>query len=169
MTATVRGSSVAERGAHIPDGAGSIPAPATNTAMRNLWLDDVREPWRHGALGWVWAKTVEEAKDILIAGDVDRASLDHDLGLCDACIQMSESGRIAEVRAGLIRNDGCASYCSCRHNGTGYDLVCWMEETGHWPRSRPVVHSANRVGAARMQLAIDREAQRRGGAWEACA
>jgi hypothetical protein len=26
-----------------------------------------------------------------------------------------------------------ASMPNCSHFGTGYDLVCWMEETGHWP------------------------------------
>ncbi|MBK9497062.1 MAG: hypothetical protein IPO08_21625 [Xanthomonadales bacterium] len=134
----------------------------------NLWLDDVREPWRHGALGWEWAKTVADAKALLEAGLVDQASLDHDLGLCGECMDTltgTDRGQIAVVRAELLRNEGCASYCSCPHNGTGYELVCWMEETGHWPKSQPVVHSANPVGAARMRLAIERETRRRGGVW----
>ncbi len=42
------------------------------------------------------------------------------------------------------------------HIGTGYTLVCWMEETGHWPINGTVVHSANPVGRRRMQIAIDR-------------
>jgi hypothetical protein len=45
------------------------------TAKR-LWLDDVRTPpgdW------WVWAKTVEEAIEVLEAGTVVEASLDNDL------------------------------------------------------------------------------------------
>ena len=44
----------------------------------------------------------------------------------------------------------------CDHFGTGYTLVCWMEETGIWPKEKPTVHSANPVGRARMRAAIDR-------------
>lgn len=51
---------------------------------------------------------------------------------------------------------GYQSMPHCSHVGTGYDLVCWMEQTGHWPRQKPLVHSANPVGAARMRQAIDR-------------
>ncbi len=40
--------------------------------------------------------------------------------------------------------------------GTGYTLVCWMEESGHWPINGTAVHSANPVGRRRMQVAIDR-------------
>lgn len=39
---------------------------------------------------------------------------------------------------------------------TGYDLVKWCAETGHWSRSKPTVHSMNPVGAADMRSTIDR-------------
>jgi hypothetical protein len=26
-----------------------------------LWLDDVRPPWKHGYIGWDWAKTYDKA------------------------------------------------------------------------------------------------------------
>jgi hypothetical protein len=39
---------------------------------------------------------------------------------------------------------------------TGYDLVLWMVENGRWPRQKPVVHSANPVGAAIMRSMIDK-------------
>jgi len=39
---------------------------------------------------------------------------------------------------------------------TGYHLVLWMVENGRWPREKPVVHSANPVGAAVMRAMIDR-------------
>ena len=45
----------------------------------NLWLDDVRNPATHGAIGFVWVKTAEEAIDMLKSGAVQFASLDHDL------------------------------------------------------------------------------------------
>ena len=41
-----------------------------------LWLDDVREP----PPGWVHARTLEEAQALLASGEVEEASLDHDLG-----------------------------------------------------------------------------------------
>lgn len=43
------------------------------------------------------------------------------------------------------------------HNGTGYALVCWMEESGHWPKYPPQVHSANPVGAQKMRTVINKQ------------
>lgn len=39
---------------------------------------------------------------------------------------------------------------------TGYDLCKWMAETGHWPKLRPRVHSANPVGREAMEWTIYR-------------
>jgi len=39
---------------------------------------------------------------------------------------------------------------------TGMDLVDWMVQTRHWPKFKPVVHSANPVGKLRMQMTIER-------------
>lgn len=44
-----------------------------------LWLDDVRDPVLHGAIGFHWVKTAEEAISCLRSGQVRFASLDHDL------------------------------------------------------------------------------------------
>jgi hypothetical protein len=122
----------------------------------NLWLDDVRDPARHGALGFHWVKTVAAAKAAMLTGTVDRASLDHDLSLCDACWEAAKAATQIKGVVPLVDNYGLASYSSCEHNGTGYQFVCWMEETGNWPKQKPTVHSANPVGAARMRQAIDR-------------
>lgn len=131
-----------------------------------LWLDDVRDPQMYVPSPWLWtwAKTVPEAQELLLTGEVEEASLDHDLGLCDAC--WDEARKAADdspdfklnldFQHKMAWNHGLASYASCVHNGTGYDLVCWMEETGNWPLLKPNVHSANPVGRKRMQLAIDR-------------
>lgn len=113
----------------------------------NLWLDDVRP----APIGWLHVKTVGEAKPYLVAGLVKRASLDHDLGACPGCSR--RDGESAEEW--LLKHGGMAMP-NCEHFGTGYTLVCWMEETGHWPDEKPAVHSANPVGAARMRRAIDR-------------
>ena len=114
--------------------------------MVSLWLDDMRP----APDGWVWVKTVEEAKRHLETGQVLRASLDHDLGACNTCM----GGRTAEQ---WLDESKFTQMPNCDHFGTGYTLVCWMEETGHWPMKMPLVHSANPAGRARMQQAILRE------------
>ena len=96
-----------------------------------LWLDDVRPPHEHGRIGWTWVKTADEAIALLQSGTVVEASLDHDLG---PHATMGETPR----------------------EKTGYDVVCWMEQNGVWPRDGVHVHSANPSGAARMRAAIDR-------------
>ena len=112
--------------------------------MIDLYLDDMRPT----PIGWIGVKTVEEAKRYLETGKVRRASLDHDLGACDRC-----NGRTAEQ---WLEEHDYKSMPHCEHFGTGYTLVCWMEETGHWPQEKPTVHSANPAGAARMRQAINR-------------
>lgn len=115
----------------------------------NLWLDDIRKPWTHGADGWTWAKTAEDAIKWLKTGEVECASLDHDLGACPACL----GGRTPEQ---WLEAHAYQSMPHCSHFGTGYDVVCWMEENGVWPSGGVRVHSANPVGRQRMQQVIDR-------------
>lgn len=99
-----------------------------------LWLDDYRAPWKHGAEGFEWVKTGEEAIKKLESGTVIFASLDHDL-----CLQhMSFSEVLPEDYTEM----------------TGYSVVCWMEETGCWPPEGVAVHSMNPVGRDRMEQVI---------------
>jgi hypothetical protein len=76
--------------------------------------------------GWTWVKTPEEAIALLETGLVLEISLDHDLGLDE--------------------------------QRTGYTVAAWMENavaTGSFePPTSIVVHSANPVGRARMDMAI---------------
>jgi hypothetical protein len=56
-----------------------------------LWLDDQRPPPK----GWIWAKTVPVAIELMNTGQVVEASLDHDLGEGNAegyalCLWMAE-------------------------------------------------------------------------------
>lgn len=95
-----------------------------------LWLDDLREAPK----GWTHVTTVEAAQDLLKTGEVQKASLDHDLGY-----QLGEDGTIDKV-----------------YFRTGYDLVKWMAETNTWPKERPTVHSMNPVGRRNMEATIDR-------------
>lgn len=87
-----------------------------------LWLDDVRS----APEGWVWVRSVNAAIDVLQAGDVVEASLDHDLG--------------------DFAGDG----------GDGSGVVDWMAEHGCWPADGVRVHSANPVGRERMLGVIAR-------------
>lgn len=122
----------------------------------NLWLDDVRDPAEHGRIGWFWVRTAPEAIAAMQAHVFEAMSLDHDLGLCDDCFGADTDEKVKLVRESLIRNEGTVSYCACPHNGTGYDVVCWMEEHQCWPKEKPLVHSVNPVGAARMRQVIDK-------------
>jgi hypothetical protein len=110
-----------------------------------LWLDDMRP----APAGWIHVKTDAEARKYLERGDVQQASLDHDLGACQSCMGGMD---VSE----WLAKSGMQSMPHCEHFGTGYTLVCWMEETGRWPANKPTVHSANPVGRARMQAAIDK-------------
>lgn len=100
-----------------------------------LWLDDCRPPYMHGCQGWHWAKTAAEAIMVLNTGKVDEASLDHDLA-----------------------EEHYPWNCSAieKTTGTGYDVVCWMEENNVWPVNGTRVHSMNPIGRARMEQVIER-------------
>ncbi len=114
-----------------------------------LWLDDVREPSPHGYVGAKWVKTYEAAITALESGEVTFASLDHDIGACAEC---TASGR----HVGDMRSLETTFVNTCPHAKTGYDVVCWMEETGTWPKNGVAVHSMNPVGRQRMQQVIDK-------------
>jgi hypothetical protein len=118
----------------------------------NLWLDDVRKPWLHDdSRVWVWAKTAQEAIDYLKTGEVTYASLDHDLWLCPECQKKSKEEIV------VIKNGPeYGSICSCNHNGTGLDVVCWMEANNVWPHEGVRVHSMNPEGRRRMEAIIAR-------------
>jgi hypothetical protein len=109
-----------------------------------LWLDD-RRP---APSGWIHAFTIAGAQDLLRTGLVDEASLDHDLGACEACM------------AGQTLNEWLDTHNydmpTCEHVGTGLTLCLWMERTGCWPAKVPVVHSMNHDGANRMLEVIAR-------------
>ena len=112
----------------------------------SLWLDDVRP----APTGWIHVKTVDEAIKLLQAGVVQKASLDHDLGACSDCM----GGRTVEQ---WLEETHYSQMPNCAHFGTGYTLVCWMEENDCWPTEKPTVHSANPAGAAKMRAAINKK------------
>ena len=97
--------------------------------MMMLWLDDFRNPAAHGYFLARWAKTYEEAIDLLDTGEITFASLDHDLGW--------------ESTLGLTTREK-----------TGYDVICFIEEHNLWPIDGIAVHSSNPVGRERMNQVI---------------
>jgi hypothetical protein len=107
-----------------------------------LFLDDIR-PAPNAS--WTIVRTLDEAKAVLLASEVDELSLDHDLDVCPIC------------HAGLVvEQDQTDALPPCIHPvTTGLDLLRWMHETGRWPRTKPVVFSSNQDGAAAMRQFID--------------
>lgn len=96
-----------------------------------LWLDDLRDPVKHGCASWTWVKTADEAIALLKTGCVVEASLDHDLTI--------------EQTLGRADNEK-----------TGYTVVCWMESNNVWPPDGVKVHSMNPEGRRRMEQVIRR-------------
>lgn len=93
-----------------------------------IWLDDIREPpKRYESETWAWAKTPQEAIDLLELGTTSFMSFDHDLGLAEDGSDM-----------------------------TGYQVALWMAEHEVWPREGCAVHSHNPVGARRICGVVDR-------------
>jgi hypothetical protein len=114
-----------------------------------MWLDDVREPWKHGYIGAEWAKTYDEAIVLLRTGNITFASLDHDIGACEECTAHG-------YHIGDMKTAETTFYNKCPHAKTGYSVICWMEENNVWPKDGVKVHSMNPVGRQRMQAVIDR-------------
>lgn len=97
-----------------------------------LWLDDVRDPTKYGAIGFVWVKTAKEAIEKLATGKVTFASLDHDL-------------------------NEYLSFENRQIENTGYNVILWMEEHNVWPEEGVRVHSMNPVGKKRMEQVIRKQ------------
>lgn len=118
-----------------------------NVVSVKLFLDDIREA---PDATWVVVRNILDAKLLLEEGIVLDASLDHDLGACVDCV-----AAYGNNEQWLERTE-YREMPHCDHVGTGYTLVCWMEETGFWPRNKPTVHSANPAGKAKMIAAINK-------------
>lgn len=95
-----------------------------------LWLDDIREPWKHGFVDAAWVKTADEAIEALKTGQYQFASLDHDLTVPQT-MGIDDKER------------------------TGYDVILWLEANPeYWPEGGVRVHSMNPSGGHKMRLAI---------------
>jgi len=95
-----------------------------------LWVDDIR-PMPEGFD--IWAKNYNDAIMALKSGQITHVSFDHDL---------------SDIKKGIEK--------------TGYDIAIWVEEAAYnkkIPKLTYAVHSANPVGAAKIELAM-RNAER---------
>lgn len=98
-----------------------------------VWLDDIRQPHKFGRIGWVWAKTAQEAIAFLQTGKVEAISLDHDL---------SEKATLGDYTGEV----------------TGMHVVEWMIRNDVYP-AEIIVHSMNPAGRKRMIAALRHEGQ----------
>jgi hypothetical protein len=123
------------------------------------YLDDNRST----PPGWDRAHTAEDVKLHLLHGDVEALSLDYDLDQphCETC--QFQCGHHGHNHPDGQPPKDCAHKCACHEAGdeTGLDLVRWMAETGRWPSSKPVIHSANLHGGMKMAALIDQHYPRR--------
>lgn len=99
-----------------------------------LWIDDVRT----APQGYVWVKTVNEAKKAIIDAE-----------------EMTNIPRMfdCDFRFTLLDLDHDAGDYAC-YGGDYIRLLDWLEETG---RNYPIhIHSMNPVGVANMRAIIQR-------------
>lgn len=93
-----------------------------------LWLDDVREPWKHGHVGADWVKTADAAIAALKTGKYTFASLDHDLTEAQSRGQRTPRDR------------------------TGLTVVQWLAKNPQfWPKHGVKVHSMYPKGSRLMR------------------
>lgn len=110
----------------------------------NIWVDDVRTP----PAGYIWCKTVNEAKkaiidyEMYVSGALDELDFDN-LDMLSA----NDDGTIfidIDHDAGDYASDG----------GDYIKLLDWMEETGRTCTIR--IHSMNPVGVQNMRNIIQK-------------
>lgn len=117
----------------------------------SLYLDDLRQCPKD----WTLARNIREAQRFVEANhpNITYMSLDHDLGICycRACLFSDSGGE-------PCLNDNYEPTCGCTCHvmePSGLDFLKWIGEKGYWPKVRPMVHSANPVGAKNMQNYIN--------------
>jgi len=93
----------------------------------NLWLDDYRAPPIKSELFWEWAKTADEAIAILKKGNIEFASLDHDL---------------AEEHYYAYDGPGDKEDKQFKEK-TGMAVLDWMQENNVWPVAGVRIHTMN--------------------------
>lgn len=109
---------------------------------QNLWLDDVRSAptFIESGLVWTVAKTGDEAIKILRSGDVEFASLDHDL-----------------AQEHYYANQHSLDFQSTAFKEkTGWDVLAWMMTNNVWPKNGVRIHTGNGVRRALMLSLVEK-------------
>ena len=116
--------------------------------MTYLWLDDDvntrKPPNASSGVIWEWAKTADEAIEVLKKGDVVFASLDHDLA----------DEHYQEYHAAL-REGRVIDTSKCKEK-TGMFVLNWMEENDVWPVLGVRIHTMNPDRKAAMLAIVER-------------
>ena len=112
--------------------------------MKRLFFDDVREK---PSEGWILARDVEAAQELMKQNDFDIMSLDHDIGYQMACKDCFAEVKSIQEALEKVR-------IGCPHFPSGTDLAKWMvKNLTVWPKII-IIHSANMYGAERMKQII---------------
>ena len=109
---------------------------------KRLWLDDCRKP----PFGYdLWAKTYEQAIEMLQTHEISHASLDHDL--FEEHYEPEPTGYMPAPPLNRSKYK----------EKTGYAVLEWMAAQNHWVHDISV-HTLNRRGGEDMLLFIERNA-----------
>jgi hypothetical protein len=108
----------------------------------NLWLDDVRSAptFIESGLVWTVAKTADEAIELLRSGNIEFASLDHDL-----------------AQEHYDANKHSLDFESQEFKAkTGWDVMTWMTENNVWPKNGVRIHTGNGARRAIMLSLVEK-------------
>lgn len=110
----------------------------------SLWVSTLPAPD-----GWIWAKSYEEATEILNLGGISFMSVRYHLGY-----ETAPPGHLCST------DKTCSIGCRCRCHrmlATGYDLIKWIaSQEWRWPAVGIHVHGDNTLAQWGMYRYIDR-------------
>lgn len=110
--------------------------------MNKIWVDDIRRPPDDS---WNWARTNDDARELLQRQPYDIASLDHDLGLHFHDPDMPDAD---------MQVLGCDW-----PQDDGEQLAKWLHRNPQFTPKLIRIHSFNPVGARRMKRILDADPQ----------
>ena len=117
----------------------------------NLWLDDVRSvpTFIESGLVWTVAKTADEAIELLRSGNIEFASLDHDL-----------------AQEHYDANKHSLDFESQEFKAkTGWDVMTWMTENNVWPKNGVRIHTGNGARRAIMLSLVEKGVRENVSVW----
>jgi len=150
-------------------------------SIKRLWLDDIRRP---PSSGWYWARTIQEAKLVVISHKIEMASLDHDMGLhefdpdaenadvmrmparyrCYFCEEVCN--KVYDMEKGFYTKPDTCPTCGSGEGALsdqigdpdGAEFAEWLVKEGMVP-VQVVIHSMNPIGAKAIYDILDGHAE----------